>query len=96
MNMIPIPVSSTSALIVAAGSRGIQTRTQRAEVHETGEGDGQEVLGVDNIVTIELGEIVLDILVRECGINGEQTKKPSANQLLKRNKALGTTLIASA
>ena len=30
--------------------------TQRAEIHEAGEGDGPEVLGVDNVATIELGE----------------------------------------
>ena len=30
-------------------------RTHRAEVHEAGEGDNPEVLGVDNIATIELG-----------------------------------------
>ena len=31
-------------------------RTQRAEVHEAGEGDGPDVLGVDYVATIELGK----------------------------------------
>ena len=31
-------------------------RTHRSEVHEAGEGDDPEVLGVDYITTIELGK----------------------------------------
>ena len=56
-------------------------RTQRAEVHEAGEGDGPDVLGVDNVATIELEEEpVLDIRVCEHGI---KHKRSLANQLFK-------------
>ena len=35
-------------------------RTNRTEVHEGGEGDDPEVLGVDYVAAIELGEAMLD------------------------------------
>ena len=38
------------------GSWRAQMRTQRTEVHEAGKGDSPEVLGVDNVKTIELEE----------------------------------------
>ena len=50
-------------------------RTQRAEVHEAGEGDGPDVLGVDNVATIELEEPVLCTWVREHRIKQRTDKK---------------------
>ena len=44
-------------------------RTRRAKVHETGDGDDPEVLGVDKIATVELGEmVVLDTWMGERNI----------------------------
>ena len=41
-------------------------RTHRTEVHEAREGDGPDVLGIDKIATIELGEeLVLDTWMNE-------------------------------
>ena len=31
-------------------------RTHRTKIHDAGEGEGPEVLGIDNVATIELGE----------------------------------------
>ena len=51
-------------------------RTQRAEVHEAGEGDGPDVLGVDNVATIELEEEpVLCTRVREHGVKQRTDQK---------------------
>ena len=63
-------------------------RTQRAEVLEAGEGDGPDVLGVDNVATIELGEEpALDTWVgeRSTTSNRELTKRLPVNQLPKAN-----------
>ena len=35
-------------------------RTQRAKVHETGEGDSPYTHGIDDIATVELGAVALD------------------------------------
>ena len=44
-------------------------RTRRAKVHKAGDGDDPEVLGVDKIATIELGEmVVLDTWMSEHNI----------------------------
>ena len=51
---MPIPILSTLVLSVATGSWRTQVRTYRAEVHEAGEGDDPEVLGVDEVATMEL------------------------------------------
>ena len=51
---MPIPILSTLVLSVATGSWRTQIRTYRAEVHEAGEGDDPEVLGVDEVATMEL------------------------------------------
>ena len=59
--------------------RRTQIRTKRAKVHEAGENYNPEVLAVDYIATIELGEPVLDTRVNAAQ-NKELTRKPSANQ----------------
>ena len=51
---MPIPILLTLVLSVATGSWRTQVRTYRAEVHEAGEGDDPEVLGVDEVATMEL------------------------------------------
>ena len=77
---------------VAAGSRGTQMRTHRAEVHETGKGNDPGVLEIDNVAAIELGEeLALDARESE---RRELTKRPSASQLLKVNMTPGVTLRA--
>ena len=43
-------------------------RTERAEVHEAGEGDGPEVLGVDYVATIKLKVLTSDTWMIERGI----------------------------
>ena len=52
--MMPIAVLMALVLNVATDLQRTQMRTQRAKVHEAGEGDDPEVLGVDNVATIEL------------------------------------------
>ena len=51
---MPIPILLTLVLSVATGSWRTQVRTYRAEVHEAGEDDDPEVLGVDEVATMEL------------------------------------------
>ena len=43
-------------------------RTERAEVHEAGEGDDPEVLGVDYVATIKLKELTSDTWMIKRGI----------------------------
>ena len=55
-----IAISSTLALSATASWWRAQIRTYRANVHEAGEGDDPEVLGVDYVATVELqGESAL-------------------------------------
>ena len=61
---------------VVVGLWRAQMRTQRAEVHEAGEGDSPDVPGVDNVATIELEEEpVLDIRVCEHRIKQRTDQK---------------------
>ena len=70
-------------------------RTQRTEVHEAGEGDDPEVLGVDHVATIKLKkELGLDIWANVAS-SRELTKSPSANQLFRKNRTMGITKSAS-
>ena len=55
--MIPVTVLMTLALNLAASFTRL--RAQGAEVHEAGESDGPEFLGVDNVATVELGGLAL-------------------------------------
>ena len=51
-------------------------RTHRAEVHEAGKGDRPDVLGVDKIATIELGEgLVSDTWMSERNIKQRTDQK---------------------
>ena len=49
--------------------------TNRTEVHEGGEGNDPEVLGVDYVAVIELGEAMLDNWVRVCGVKQRANHK---------------------
>ena len=49
-----IAILSTLVLTIATSSWRTRVRTYRAEVHEAGEGDDPEVLGVDEVTTMEL------------------------------------------
>ena len=73
--MIPITISKTSALHVAAGLRRTKMRTQRTKVHEAGEGDDPAVPGVYNVAAVELEEPVLDICASEHGIGQKANQK---------------------
>ena len=54
--VIPIAILSGLAQNIVAGGRGTRMHTYRIEVHEAGEGNGPDALGVDYIVTMELGK----------------------------------------
>ena len=56
VNKMPIAILSTLALSVAVSLWRTQIRTHGAEVQEARESNGPEVLGVDNVTTIKLGE----------------------------------------
>ena len=53
---MPSATLTTLAQSIAISSWRARMRTHRSEVHEAGEGDDPEVLGVDYIATIELGK----------------------------------------
>ena len=59
--------------------------TQRAKIHEAGEGDDPEVHGIDYMTTIDQWEkpVTLDTGVSERALNRELTRTPSANQPFK-------------
>ena len=59
-------------------------RTRRAKVHETGDGDDPEVLGVDKIATVELGEVVvLDTWMGERNIKRRADQKAIGQQIVQ-------------
>ena len=70
-----IAISSTLALSAIASLWRAQIRTYRAEVHEAGEGDYPEVLGVDYVATVELQE---EPALGTCA--GERTIEQRTNQ----------------
>ena len=68
--------------------------THRAKEHKAGECDDPEVPFVDYVATIELdGELTSNARASEHSSNKERTRRPSANQLVKGNIALGMILI---
>ena len=67
------------ALSVIAGSWRTQMRTKRAEVHEAGECNDPEVLGIHNKTTIKLEERTSDTWMSECSI-GRGTDQETISQ----------------
>ena len=67
-------------------------RTQRTEVYQKREGSGPEIPSINDVTTIELDRRpTSDTCMREFGT--QVTKRPSANQLFRRNITVTTTLV---
>ena len=64
-------------------------RTKRAEVHEAGEGDDPEFLGIDNIATIKLGKPTLDVWANERGIGRGTDQKTIGQPIVQGERNTG-------
>ena len=65
-------------------------RTQRAKVHEAGEGNNPEVHRVDGEATIELEEPALGIWASECGFERGTNQKPLGQPIVQKVHKIDT------
>ena len=72
---MPIATLVMLAQSVATDLWRTQMRTYRAKVHEAGEDDDPDVLGVDNIATVKLRESVLGALMAERSVKRRTDQK---------------------
>ena len=64
-------------------------RTNRTKVHEAGEGDDPEFLGIDNIATIKLGKPTLDVWANERGIGRGTDQKTIGQPIVQGERNTG-------
>ena len=75
-NVIPSAILSMLAQSTTPGPWRARMRTHGTKIHDAGEGEDAEVLGIDNVATIELGEEPgLDTRVSECGVKQRANHK---------------------
>ena len=64
-------------------------RTERAKVHEAGEGDDPEFLGVDNVTTIKLEEPTLDTWMSERSVGRGTDQETIGQPIVQGERDIG-------
>ena len=91
MKTTPIAMLMRLAQRIVCSRRG-QAHTHRTEIDDAGDGDDPDVHGIDDVTTVELvGRLILDTWASD--LSTGLTKRPSANQLFRRNMRLQMILI---
>ena len=76
-------------LRVIAGAWRTQMRTKRAKVHEAGEGDDPEALGIYNVTTVKLEERTSDTWMSERSIGRGTDQKTIGQPIIQGERDTG-------